>query len=489
VPIATQAFGQCVSQLLREKKISASELARMMAYKSRNSIFRILDGEGAHGARQAFFLRLREENPLNLGEKEFEWLEEALELSRVGAVAYRSNLAMRELLTGADEVQETMRIAGQDGKDGWPILHRALEAPKLEVIIFGCCERRILSAIRRRLRERSVPDGVRVIHFIYTGQEELVHAISAVQPMLYADFYTAYCVEPGVFSKAREQIYRSNAVCLRWMDGEGSWHHQSFILVDTDLFCALGGVQVHEHAGLDKLFKADLEKMTALKMEFSSEDGVPDYVAYTDMCRRFEQSRAIYTTKLDMSFPYIDTDILVGCAMESYIASGMEPEEAERIVGALKQVHERRFENIYSKKKPTHTIFSVEFMERFARTGRQTDHFFGLRPYTPAERVKILQHILEQTQSNPSFDIYFFKPDFEPPLMEITLYEGLGTMMTKPFTDYNLAGDHAEAMTTNAEFCARYKTFFTEDLLARQVMTREETIRELERLIEIAGEA
>lgn len=487
MPIATQGFGQCLAQLLKEKRISASELARMMAYKSRNSIFRILDGEGGHGARQAFFLRLREENPLELEEKDFERLEEALELSRVGAVAYRSNLAMRELLTGRDKEQEPMRVLGPDGLDGWKILQDALDAPQMEIMIFGCCERRIMSAMSRRLAERKTKSGLHVIHFIYTGQEELVRAISAIQPMLYAGFYTAYCVEPGVFSKPREQLYRSNFVFVRWQDQKNRWHNCLFALADTDLFCAMG--EVKAHATLDTLFKEDLQKMTPLKMTFASDEGVPDYVAYTDMCRRFEQGHSIYTTKLDMSFPYIDTQILVRCAMESYVSAGMDREKAEQVVEALKVVHKQRFENIYSKKKPTHSIFSREFMERFARTGRQTDHFFGLRPYMPAERVMILRHIMEEAKVNPFFDVYFFKEGIEPPLMEITLYEGVGTMMTKPFTDYNLAGDHAEAITTNAEFCARYKAFFTEDLLVRQVMSKEETIAEFERLIEIANQA
>ena len=43
-------------------------------------------------------------------------------------------------------------------------------------------------------------------------------------------------------------------------------------------------------------------------------------------------------------------------------------------------------------------------------------------------------------------------------------------------------------MMTNEAFCACYKTFFAENLLAQQVMTREETIMELERLIEITKE-
>ena len=215
----------------------------------------------------------------------------------------------------------------------------------------------------------------------------------------------------------------------------------------------------------------------------------PDYVAYTDMCRRLERNRAIYTVKLDVPFPFIAPEILVPCALESFATEGVPEEDIAQIVEALRAVHAGRFENIFSKRRPTHTIFSSTYMERFARTGRQTDHFFALRPYTGAERVKILRHILEQTRDNPFFDVYFFRPGFEPPLMEITLYEGAGTMMAKPFTDYNLAGDHAEAITESEAFCEGYKAFFTEDLLARQVMSREETIGELERLIGIAEEA
>jgi len=188
-------------------------------------------------------------------------------------------------------------------------------------------------------------------------------------------------------------------------------------------------------------------------------------------------------------FPYIDPDILVPCALESFAQENVFEEEIAQVVEALRAVHARRFENIFTKHRPTHTIFSYEFMERFARTGRQTDHFFALRPYTGKERKRILRHLLDQEKDNPFFDVYFFKPEFEPPLMEITLYEGVGTMMAKPFTDYNLAGSHAETIVTNTEFCTRYKAFFTEDLLARQVMTKEETIAELERLIDIANDA
>ena len=60
--------------------------------------------------------------------------------------------------------------------------------------------------------------------------------------------------------------------------------------------------------------------------------------------------------------------------------------------------------------------------------------------------------------------------------------------MSKPDTNYDLAGDHAEALITQPEFCRKYKEFFTQDLLANQVRSDAETLELLERLERIALE-
>ena len=83
-------FGPCLKQILQKRNISASELARMMEYKSRNSIFRILDDEGGDGTRQALYDRLMEDDLLNLTRQEQLELTQALEISRVGLVAFLS---------------------------------------------------------------------------------------------------------------------------------------------------------------------------------------------------------------------------------------------------------------------------------------------------------------------------------------------------------------------------------------------------------------
>ena len=212
--------------------------------------------------------------------------------------------------------------------------------------------------------------------------------------------------------------------------------------------------------------------MPPLKKMFDKAMNSGGYLDFAEECRRLEQNRAIYTIKLDVPLSFVQTDIVASCIMDGFV----EKETLEDMI----RVHQRRFDNYFTKKKVSHVIFSREAMERFARTGRQSDHFFALRSYTPEERVRILQNLRGQEESNPYFHVYFFEDGFQPPAAEVGLYEGVGTLMAKPYTDYNLSGEHAETIISQKEFCARYKAYFMNDLLERHVMNRRETLAGLD---------
>jgi len=278
-------------------------------------------------------------------------------------------------------------------------------------------------------------------------------------------------------------------IYVRWQDREGDWYDQPYIMVDAGTFYPLRRTRSDEYDELRALFAADMQRMKPLKVQMPLVGNYPDYITYTDNCRQLEQGRAIYTVKPDVPLSFIQPDILVACARESFPPNAVPHEQMDSIIDALYAVHVQRFNNFFEKKKLTCIIFSRDHMEHFARTGRQSDHFFALRPYTPAERVQILENIRAQAEANPNFEVHFFREDVNPPLTEIGLYEGAGTLMTKPFTDYDLLDDHAEAIITQSAFCERYKAFFFEYLLVQCVMEKEETLRELDRLIEIAGRA
>ncbi|MBQ4265123.1 MAG: hypothetical protein IJB85_06390 [Clostridia bacterium] len=490
-----QPFGQCLKEMLKEKRISASEVARLMAYKSRNSVFRILDGTGGHSVCEAFFEKLKEENPLALSEEGFTVLAQALEVTRVGEHAFMSNRAMRELLMNVSLEPEEHRVridASNTPED--PRFHDALDAMaqgrKAYLTITGCCDRPIFDALREHIYKTDLSCEVKVRHIVYTGAEEIVHNISAIQPLLYSDVYTAYCLEPGMFSKERESVFRMNCVYLHIQDAQGQWYNQMIPLVDKGVFIAMRRTRGGGSEPFQKYFKDDLARMPLLKADFSKAGRLEDYQSYTQACRQLERNRAIYTIKPDVPLNFIHPDILLPCVAEGFAAMGEDdPKGFEAFLREIERIHLARWENFFSKKKVNHTIFSREAMEQFARTGRQSDHFFAIRPYTGQERTQILTHLRKQEAENPHFHIHFFKEDFTPPLTEIGLYEGVGTLLTKPYTHYNLADDHAEAVLTQPEFCECYKEFFVKDLLAKHVVSREETLHIMDQLIEIARQA
>lgn len=487
-----EEFSLCLKRILERKQISASELARMMAYKSRNSIFRILDEEGGHSARQSFFDRLIGEDPLKLEEAECTALEQALEVSRVGRRTFLSNCAMVEMLMNAQPgmLEPKVRIdntGSAEDPDFRKALSEMARGKKAYIMMTGCCDRAIFEVLRERIYKTDVTCEVRVTHLVYTGEEEIVHNISAIQPLLYCDFYSAYCVEPGVFSKEREWLYRQNYVHVQTQNAQGEWCQQTLVLVDKGVFVPLGRAFGTQEDRFVRYLEEDIERMPLLKAEIPGSGRVENYLSYTENCRKLEANRAVYTIKPDISLICIHPEILLPCVKEEFWQ--MAGEKAEELKAAFCRIHLARWENFYGRRRTNHIIFSREAMEQFARTGRQSDHFFAIRTYTPQERVEILEQMRRQAQANPNFRIDFFKEEFRPPITEIGLYEGAGTLMTKPQTHYNLAGDHAEAIITQKEFCERYKAFFMEDLLERFVIPQRESMALMDTLIAMAREA
>ena len=64
-----ERFAVTMRRVLEETGISATELARMVGFKSRNSLFRILNDETSSEAERNFFQTLREKQCLQLSEE------------------------------------------------------------------------------------------------------------------------------------------------------------------------------------------------------------------------------------------------------------------------------------------------------------------------------------------------------------------------------------------------------------------------------------
>ena len=487
-------FGAYLRQLLARKKTSASELARMMGFKSRNTIFRILDEECSHTSRQAFYDRLIEMDVLSLDGVQREELAAALEVSRVGSDVYLDNLAMAQLLGkqregGGDEIIILSGAETEKKLTLMELLCQYTEGRKLELIISGCCRKNLFDTLRRALLCREHGCRVTVTHYLYMGADEIIANIAAIQPMLYSPCYMPYGIEPGEHSPERERMYRSNCICARVTPEDGRAYDEVLVLSDRDRMIrferrARGGFMTADSVLGDRRLKDH-----PIKSSFEMEDPSRKLIAYVEECRRMERNHAVYNVRLDMPISLIHPDMLLRAVKDGFRGRGFgTPEHMEALIGELYDMHLDRWNNYFTKRRPTHMVFSRRAMEEFARTGRQTDHFFALRPFTPGERREILEHIRVQAQHNPHFCVHFFRDDAEAPNMEIGLYEGVGVLMNKPDTDYDLSGDHAEALITQEGFCRRFKAYFIEDLLARHVVSQQETLETLDALIALTAD-
>ena len=160
-----------------------------------------------------------------------------------------------------------------------------------------------------------------------------------------------------------------------------------------------------------------------------------------------------------------------------------QEDERNQLIEGLREIQLKRWRNFDEKHRVTHTIFTYEAMRTFAMTGRQSDHFFAMRPYTPLERKAILLNLRKWLTNNPYFTYYFFKPGVHPVQHEIGMYEGKGVLLTKGNTGYKLDGDHTEALITQDEFCKRFKDYFLRRLLVHEVTSPAETLRLTDELI------
>ena len=108
-PVRTLA--ERLREILARYGVSASELSRRMAFNSRNSVFRILNGEVSYEKQHDFIERMRWEKALPLTGGEWSDLEEGLEISRIGAERFCINRAMDELVMPRQAQETAIRVA------------------------------------------------------------------------------------------------------------------------------------------------------------------------------------------------------------------------------------------------------------------------------------------------------------------------------------------------------------------------------------------
>ncbi len=490
-----ERFAEHMTRLLEEQGISTTELARAVGFKSRNSLYRILNDQTSSEVEQTFFRELKASGCLKLTPCQWARLEESLEISRLGVDNYISHQAIRELLS-APPPEAGMFICFMRGNNGsveqkplYGVLKELTRSARMEVIMYNCCNAGFIRTMANELRAAAKRCQMSVTHYFFAGKGEVVRNMMATQPILYENWYKAYMMTPGSCAPETEALLRANTVLFRLFDAQGNVSFEQMVMLDRQHIIRSRMLDTQLLHLMDDVVKSSLPQMHPVKSEFQDmAHDAQDYLRYTDQYRQLEYNCAIMSLKPDVPINYIHPDILLSPVLDGFAQSNMtEEQEMHQLVSALYSVQLKRFNNFFKKKKVTHTIFSAKAMERFVRTGKQSDHFFAIRPYSPAERKAILQHLRDQAANNPYFWVYFLKNEEAEMQAEITMYEGKGVMFMQANTSYDLERSHNEALVNHPELNETFKDFFMKDMLTSHVLSYQDTMTLLDHYIQMLG--
>ena len=326
-------FGQCLKQILKTRKLSASALSRMMEQKSRNSMFRILDDTGGPAVQAAFYESLKECDCLHLTKAEEHALEVALEVSRVGQTGYTTNLAMHRLLGDVDiQTAPDVPFRVDRSLDGSVTTLResmnrlASEQKRVQFTITGCCYRAVFDRITEAFRQSDCEFSIK--HYMYTGGDEIINCVSAIQPVLYLPSYTGYCIEENMFNAQREQVYRCNTITAHCEDAQGRKQTYMAVMIDPRRMISIGLADERNVGILERMMREDQPKMHPIKSSFALNHAPEDYLAYTESFWKLERGRSVYDIKLDVPINFIAPEVLVGPARDGFAEKGFAQDEA-----------------------------------------------------------------------------------------------------------------------------------------------------------------
>ena len=173
-----ESFGDCLKRCLKENGISASEAARLVGFRSRNSMFRILSGEAGVDVKLRFLEKLRESVGNTWPDAQWLALQESLSVERVGEERYRANRAFSRVLQsgeGAEAEDYTAHFCRADGQSMdipvGEVLKEVCGEERAELIITGCCESgisRMIADVCGKMAERG---RLTVRQYIDTAEE------------------------------------------------------------------------------------------------------------------------------------------------------------------------------------------------------------------------------------------------------------------------------------------------------------------------------
>lgn len=465
-----------LNQLMADRGITLAELTEMLGYQSKTSVVRVMKNQASQRALDTFARRVGEN--LHLTEQEKEALDEVLESLR-WQKDYPASKEMLRFLRGEKDDNVQVWLESADGEA--PVLFSEcyLNAKDIRITMLNAQYVPIFGHLLELVRNY----GAQIEHFLlmHTEPEHVIRAINALIPLIYEKGYMGYAHRAGAaaLKQMAHGVLGGDVMVIRYTEENGSeWED----MIVFDSACHGFRQSLARPGSFKRMLGIRMDDFAPIKRAYFENNGIESYVDFSADYAKLERNRAVYKIKPDISIDWIPADISILSLQEGGIP-GIE--EMADVVEAMRCVYRDRVANTFEKRRVARTIMKRSAMVRFARTGKMSDHFWGMRAFTREERLTILRLLIDQVENNPYFNIYFLKDNDFLRDVEIAYYENVGILVLDANTDYDLGDNHSEIMIVHSEFMRMFKEYFERSLLAEQVDSHTETMDFLRDLVRI----
>ena len=464
------------------RQITLTELTGLLGYKSKTSLVRIQNGLVRPSTLEDFAKRVM--TVMKPSEEETKELNRAVERAVRGTEKQAERLEMWNFVTGRydrENDKDQARFAAVSAIDGKRSDFCGLyaDAVSLDIEMINCAFAPVMDAVKELIR--CAPERkARQLLMMYPGQgSRTIRMINAVMPVFYLTNYDAYYIEEN---EENDHLY-GNVITVsgkREANGKEAAFCDLFLIKsEGEAVCypldAGNGLQTSVFAALQG-------RMKPLKQTYFSCRNFDNYIQYCADYAALEHDCSIWKIKPDIGLDYIPNDIQAAAMKDSALADAPEFENVMRI---LWDIQGGRYDNYRTKKQVARTVMKYSAMLSFAKTGRHSDHFWGMRAFTPEERRRILSTLLEVTENNGNYIPNFLRDDSTLRDIEIAYYEGKGFLILRSDTNYDLQAGHCELMLHCEPMEKEYKEFFVNELVPKYCYTKQETAQMIRKLIKV----
>jgi len=481
-----RTFAEVFAELIKRRGISVSSVASELGFSSKTALFRILNGQSRPATNRKCLEAACASHMFALTQEETDELRTALRVGEMGEQAFAMNELLRNLLYPVKPNEpEDVPLTGGFCDGMRQLLKACAKLSHIYIDVLGRCPQDVF-ALLHRFSEQADVVGIRHIFAVDAQSTEHMRVLGDVSFILFSPVYAAYLInETGVEEK--NWLFHSGVIVISGLREDGGRRTHLLTPVKAG-YHLITGDNGEPDALFDQLIADAQERIKPLKKLPKNEDSFPfpeNYIRFTENCAQIERGREIYMMKPDVPFNCVPPDLLLPIAQEAF-AEKVPAAYRTLAIKRLYEIHKARFDNFFGKKKVTHMVLNRAAMRRFAATGVREDHFFMLRPYTPAERVAILQNLRDQMERNPQLNVWFGRGTNLVSDKEVTAYEGYGLAIIKADTSWHLEKDHREITLHSRALAASFKEYMLGEIIPGEVFSREESFRILDALIELA---